>query len=124
MMTNTSPFLGNAADTGNAPPHDTSPMSNHANSYVHAPHVQPLSPPGVPLAVSPSIPASALPGARLSGRLVGVVSLTDVLNLFARASGLHPADPAETRSRRRRSSSSSLSLRKSGDVGKELFNNR
>ncbi|KAL2828741.1 hypothetical protein BDW59DRAFT_142954 [Aspergillus cavernicola] len=69
----------------------------------------------------PSIPVSALPGARLSGRLVGVVSLTDVLNLHARASGLSPADPAESRSRRRRSSSSSISVRRSGEIGRELF---
>lgn len=44
----------------------------------------------------------------MSGRLSGVVSLTDVLNLFARASGLHPGDPEETRRRRRQSSSSSV----------------
>ncbi|RDW60377.1 uncharacterized protein DSM5745_10835 [Aspergillus mulundensis] len=74
-----------------------------------------------PAPLTPSIPASALPGARLSGRLVGVVSLTDVLNLHARASGLSPADPAESRSRRRRSSSSSISVRRSGEIGRELF---
>ncbi|KAL4972792.1 hypothetical protein BDW66DRAFT_143366 [Aspergillus desertorum] len=74
-----------------------------------------------PAPLTPSIPASALPGARLSGRLVGVVSLTDVLNLHARASGLSPADPAENRSRRRRSSSSSVSVRQSGEIGRELF---
>ncbi|KAH8422783.1 cell separation during budding [Aspergillus melleus] len=72
-------------------------------------------------AMGPSIPVSSLPGARLSGRLVGVVSLTDILNLHARASGLSPADPAESRSRRRRSSSSSLSVRRSGEIGRELF---
>ncbi|KAJ5238297.1 Protein sds23 [Penicillium chermesinum] len=76
---------------------------------------------GVVPPMSPSIPASALPGARLSGRLVGVVSLTDILNLHARASGLSPADPAESRRRRRSSSSSSLSVRRSGEVGRELF---
>lgn len=75
----------------------------------------------VPPPVTHSIPASALDGTRLSGRLVGVVSLTDILNLHARASGLSPADPAESRSRRRRSSSSSLSVRRSGDIGRELF---
>jgi CBS domain-containing protein len=56
----------------------------------------------------PVISASALPGARISGRLTGVVSLTDVLNLFARQSGLNPLSPTEQRSRRRRSSSSSV----------------
>lgn len=63
----------------------------------------------------PSISASAMPGASISGRLVGVVSLTDILNLFARASGLHPIDPSEIRKGRRRSSSSSV--RKSGELG-------
>jgi len=70
--------------------------------------------------ITSSISASSLPGARLSGRLVSVVSLTDILNLYARASGLNPADPAESRSRRRRSSSSSLGVRKSGDIGREI----
>ncbi|RMZ88017.1 hypothetical protein DV736_g4755, partial [Chaetothyriales sp. CBS 134916] len=43
----------------------------------------------------PSISASSLPGQRISGKLVGVVSLTDILILFARAGGLHAADPSE-----------------------------
>ncbi|KAK1753524.1 hypothetical protein QBC47DRAFT_424080 [Echria macrotheca] len=55
-----------------------------------------------------SVPASTLPGAHLSGRLTGVVSLTDILNLFAKSSGLRPSDPSEQRARRRRSSSSSV----------------
>lgn len=59
-------------------------------------------------AVAPAISASAIPGASLSGRLSGVISLTDILNLFARASGLHPHDPDEARRARRRSSSSSM----------------
>lgn len=54
-----------------------------------------------------SVSAGQLPGAAMSGRLSGVVSLTDVLNVLARASGLSPGDPDETRRRRRRSSSSS-----------------
>lgn len=57
---------------------------------------------------SSSVPAAALPGAHLSGKLTGVISLTDILNLFARSSGLHPSDPGEQRARRRRSSSSSI----------------
>ncbi|KAH8687155.1 hypothetical protein BGZ60DRAFT_362999 [Tricladium varicosporioides] len=56
----------------------------------------------------PAVSAAALPGARISGRLTGVVSLTDILNLFARQSGLHPMNPNEQRERRRRSSSSSM----------------
>ncbi|CAN9107783.1 unnamed protein product [Alternaria alternata] len=62
-------------------------------------------------AVAPAISASAMstmPGASLSGRLSGVISLTDILNLFARASGLNPHDPDEARRARRRSSSSSM----------------
>lgn len=76
---------------------------------------------GLPPSLVPSIPASALPGARLSGRLLGVVSLTDILNVQARASGLSPADPTEHRNRRRRSSSSSVGVRRSGEIGRELF---
>ncbi|KAI8953265.1 hypothetical protein F4801DRAFT_576719 [Xylaria longipes] len=57
---------------------------------------------------SSSVPASALPGSHLSGRLTGVVTLTDILNLFARTTGLNPSDPNEQRARRRRSSSSSI----------------
>ncbi|KAL7619973.1 cell separation during budding [Parahypoxylon ruwenzoriense] len=56
----------------------------------------------------PSIPASSLPGTHLSGRLIGVITLTDILNLFARSTGLNPTDPSEQRARRRRSSSSSV----------------
>ncbi|KAI5301342.1 cell separation during budding [Ascosphaera atra] len=68
--------------------------------------------------------STALPhdGARLSGRLIGLVSLTDVLNLYARASGLRPLDPNISRSRRRRtSSSSSMGMRKSGELSREVF---
>jgi len=56
----------------------------------------------------PAVSAAALPGSRISGRLTGVVSLTDILNLFARQSGLHPLSPSNQRESRRRSSSSSL----------------
>ncbi|EGD84598.2 hypothetical protein H113_08386 [Trichophyton rubrum MR1459] len=80
------------------------------------------SPPSFTASISTSIPASALPGASLSGRLVGVVSLTDILNLYARASGLYPTDPNANRTRRRRSSSSSLNFRKSGELARELWN--
>lgn len=69
-----------------------------------------LSTPQSPLAGQSfsSVPASALPGSQLSGHLTGVVSLTDVLNLFAKSSGLRPSDPSEQRARRRRSSSASV----------------
>ncbi|TID14279.1 Ubiquitin-like modifier-activating enzyme [Venturia nashicola] len=47
----------------------------------------------------------------MSGHLSGVVSLTDILNLFAKASGLNPHDPSELRQLRRRSSSASNTRR-------------
>lgn len=67
---------------------------------------------------SASIPAAALPGAHLSGRLTGVISLTDILNLFARSSGLNPADPGEQRAMRRRSSSASVRPSLDGERGR------
>lgn len=82
------------------------PNAHGVSSNIAAPFIAPSG---------PSISASALPGANISGHLVGVVSLSDILNLFARATGLHPADPNEIRNRRRRSSSSSV--RKSGELG-------
>ncbi|KAB8257199.1 hypothetical protein BDV32DRAFT_86597 [Aspergillus pseudonomiae] len=110
------PLPTNSGNTHSPP----SPTPGSASAQPSQPYMSAAST-GLSHAVAPSIPASALPGARLSGRLVGVVSLTDILNLHARASGLSPADPAESRSRRRRSSSSSLSVRRSGEIGRELF---
>ncbi|KXJ90627.1 hypothetical protein Micbo1qcDRAFT_196107 [Microdochium bolleyi] len=52
--------------------------------------------------------APSLSGMNLSGRLTGVITLTDILNLFAKSTGLKPSDPNEQRARRRRSSSASL----------------
>ncbi|KAF8458239.1 hypothetical protein BDZ91DRAFT_773236 [Kalaharituber pfeilii] len=69
--------------------------------------------------VTPTLGAAALPGSRLSGRLIGVISLTDILNLFARSSGLSPVDPNEARKQRRRSSSSSMKL--SFDIPRSSF---
>lgn len=66
----------------------------------------PVAPPSPQTAAA--VPASAMMGARLSGRLSGVVSLTDVLNTFARSTGLNPLDPGAQRARRRKSSSSSV----------------
>lgn len=80
-------------------------------------------PPYTPATPNAGMSAAALPGASLSGHLSGVVSLTDLLNLFAHVSGLSPVDPDETRRRRRRSSSSSVrksvdSVRSSIDMGR------
>lgn len=103
---------------GSGQHHMTPPLAASAPSAAdpfastiadHSPKTPFITPTG------PSISASALPGARISGRLVGVVSLTDILILFARAGGLDVADPIDLRNRRRRSSSSSM--RKSMDSG-------
>lgn len=59
-------------------------------------------------AAAPSVPAASLPGQHMSGKLSGVISLTNVLNVIARASGLAPRDPGEARRLRRGSSSSSV----------------
>lgn len=58
----------------------------------------------------------------MSARLSGVVSLTDILNLYARASGLHPGDIEDARRKRRGSSSSSVSVSGSwgGGGGREV----
>ena len=92
--------------------HNT-PISIAHPPPVHPPHLTTstaqANPPFQPLSATPSVSASALPGQHMSGRLSGVVSLTDILNLFARATGLHPEDPEEARRRRRGSSSSSRS---------------
>jgi len=58
-------------------------------------------------------------GSWFIGRLIGVISLTDILNLFARSSGLSPVDPNEARKQRRRSSSSSI--RMSVDIPRSSF---
>jgi CBS domain-containing protein len=81
------------------------PVSLSGPMSVTSPAPMHLASTGV---VAPAISASAMPGASLSGRLSGVISLTDILNVFARASGLHPHDPDEARRARRRSSSSSM----------------
>ena len=84
-----------------SPSAPATPSSSHA-MLVHPSGSTPASP------SFSSVPAAALPGANISGRLTGVISLTDILNLFARQSGLNPLSPNDQRSRRRRSSSSSL----------------
>ncbi|KAL6721048.1 cell separation during budding [Lecanora helva] len=98
---------------GSAPAPTPSPISISHPPATHPPHlstsVPQANPPFQPLSTTPSVSASALPGQHLSGRLSGVVSLTDIMNLFARATGLHPTDPEEARRKRRGSSSSSRS---------------
>lgn len=90
--------------------HQTGPQSPGLPSIPSSASAAPSTPPIAPgtSALSTSVLTSDLPGARLSGRLLGVVSLTDALNLFARSAGLRPANPGEMRARRRRSSSMSV----------------
>ncbi|KAF2685683.1 hypothetical protein K458DRAFT_364627 [Lentithecium fluviatile CBS 122367] len=85
------------------PPSPITPLPAAGPTAVASP-----APTNLPGTAAPAISASSIPGASLSGRLSGVISLTDILNLFARASGLHPHDPDEARRARRRSSSSSM----------------
>ena len=82
-----------------APPNPLSGPAPAASTAAPAPTTAPPQ---------PTLSAAALPGASLSGRLSGVVSLTDILNLFGKTSGLHLVDPAEMRRFRRRSSSASV----------------
>lgn len=96
---------------GSGQHHLSPPLAQSVDQHVADPSPKTpfVSPSG------PSISASSLPGARLSGHLVGVVSLTDILICFAKAGGMEVADPIELRTRRRRSSSSSV--RRSIDLG-------
>ncbi len=90
-------------------PSTTSTIGSPPLSSVLIP--PPAASPQSPLqnqAFAATVIPNSLPGARLSGRLTGVVSMTDILNLFAKSSGLRAADPTEQRARRRRSSSSSV----------------
>lgn len=86
-----------------SPTAPATPLQSHTSSF---------SPPsgGAPPSPQPvaAVPASAMMGARMSGRLSGVISLTDVLNAFAKSTGLNPKDPGAQRARRRKSSTSSM----------------
>lgn len=98
-----------------ASPSPSAPSTPSGNFPILAHHLgtSPASP------SFPSVSAAALPGANISGRLTGVVSLTDVLNLFAKQSGLNPLSPHDERSRRRRSSS--ISLRQGVEAGRVVI---
>ncbi|KXH39265.1 hypothetical protein CNYM01_05575 [Colletotrichum nymphaeae SA-01] len=91
-----------------SPSAPATPLLAPTTSSVLVPGIgsAPQSP--LPTQISHVVPAAAMPGAHLSGRLTGVISLTDILNMFAKSSGLRPSDPGEQRARRRRSSSSSM----------------
>ncbi|KAF5027171.1 hypothetical protein F66182_744 [Fusarium sp. NRRL 66182] len=102
------PLMGPQAFTNAAPPAAAAPAP--APAHTNAAPSSPALTAAVPASPVPTaaVPASAMAGARLSGRLTGVISLTDILNMFAKSTGLHPGDPNEQRERRRRSSSSSV----------------
>ena len=95
-------IVGNDHVPGTVSPPTSNTSNTSAPSTPHLPTATPhiaISPTSTPLgATSPSL---------MMGRLQGVVSLTDILNLFARVEGLKPANPNEARMNRRRSSSSS-----------------
>jgi len=71
------------------------------------PHLTVPQTPPPPPHVSPTSSLGTTPPSLMLGRLQGVVSLTDILNLFARVEGLKASSPNEARLNRRRSSSSS-----------------
>ncbi|KAF4992091.1 hypothetical protein FGRMN_7442 [Fusarium graminum] len=102
------PLMGPQSFTSAAPQPQAVPAP--APTSMHAAPPSPVPTAAVPASPvhTAAVPASAMAGARLSGRLTGVISLTDVLNMFAKSTGLHPSDPNEQRARRRRSSSSSV----------------
>ncbi|KAJ2897674.1 cbs domain containing protein [Zalerion maritima] len=89
-----------------ASPSPSAPATPQLNPTVIVPGS--TSTPQSPQPVPSAVPASAMPGAHLSGKLTGVISLTDILNLFAKSTGLRPSDPGEQRAKRRKSSSSSM----------------
>ncbi|KAL8794006.1 MAG: hypothetical protein Q9195_003412 [Heterodermia aff. obscurata] len=91
--------------------HSSLPLAHKLRPISSTPQAQP---PLMHLSTTPSVSASALPGAAMSGRLSGVVSLTDILNLYAKMSGLNPGDLDEVRRMRRRSSSGSVFSERSG----------
>jgi hypothetical protein len=89
----------------------TASVATHSSATVPAPiNTSATTSSGPPSSTHHSFPSGTQTptASTLSGRLAGVVSLTDILNLFARASGLRPLDPAQVRRARRRSSSSSV----------------
>lgn len=102
-----SPTTANGTSESGHARRESTVLTPSATAAAAAPH-SPIPVPGGNGGGVPgftSVPASAFPGAHLSGRLSGVVSLTDILNLFAKTTGLRPSDPADIRARRRRSSS-------------------
>jgi CBS domain-containing protein len=108
-------IVGNDHQSGTVSPNTSSvssSASNTAPSTPLTPHL-PLHPSSLGgqsashVAHNSTPPLGAAPPNLMVGKLSGVVSLTDILNLFARVEGLKPSHPGEARLNRRRSSSSS-----------------
>lgn len=101
-------IVGNDHSSGTTSPPTGTTTSNTSSTPPVTPHVpvhQSLPTPHIAIQQTP--PLGPSPVGLMMGRLSGVVSLTDILNLFARVEGLKPAEPTEARMNRRRSSSSS-----------------
>ncbi|KAK6527890.1 cell separation during budding [Arthrobotrys megalospora] len=113
-------WLVDAPSEGNSAP--STPTIPVATTAIPPPSLAAASPLAANFPTAASLSVASVPGARLSGRLIGVVSLTDVLNLIGRSSGLTNLDPGEARRQRRRSSSSSV--RASIDLGRSSFDSR
>ncbi|KAK6359593.1 cell separation during budding [Orbilia brochopaga] len=109
-------WLVEAPSEGNSAP--STPTIPPATA-IPPPSLAAASPLSSSFPTAASLSVASMPGGRLSGRLIGVVSLTDILNLIGRSSGLTHLDPGEARRQRRRSSSSSV--RASIDLGRSSF---
>ncbi|KAK9451159.1 uncharacterized protein V1518DRAFT_412674 [Limtongia smithiae] len=83
-----------------------SPISTPTTAHHH-PHPQRSQSPA-PNASPALVPVSSPTTRGLGMKLIGVVSLTDILSLLARSAGVGDVDPTEARRQRRRSSSSSV----------------
>ena len=105
-------------------PSPTQPATPVAGSHRASTNPSPANSSRVSMDLAATLPASALAGKAISGKLSGVISLTDILNIFAKYTGLNPADPGEQRARRRRSSSTSLRPKlesRASDSGNQPF---
>lgn len=99
-------IVGNDHQPGILSPIPISSAMNPTTPHLPIPQTPPPPPPLLQH-VSPTPPLGTAPPSLMLGRLQGVVSLTDILNLFARLEGLKASSPNEARLNRRRSSSSS-----------------
>ena len=85
----------------------SSTPSNTSPTTPTTSHLPAITQPTLHVSPPSTLPLRVTAPSVMMGRLQGVVSLTDILNLFARVEGLKPANPTDARMNRRRSSSSS-----------------